>query len=132
MAEEMPSEDSVRLRGASQADAALLADRRRAAALRLVSSGETAAIPDGDGDVGEPPLFEATTSAIGGDVDAAGDRLVVWSDRVELRDAKDRVRARVSVDAIDQVEVRKRLTSATLTVKGAEGEALAPIVHEKS
>lgn len=75
-------------------------------------------------DTAETPLFEATTSAIGGDVDAAGDRLLVWPDRVELRDRKDRVRAVIPVAAIDQVEVRKRLTSATLSVTGTGGESL--------
>jgi hypothetical protein len=75
------------------------------------------------GDV-EPPLFEATTSAIGGDVDAAGDRLAVWADRVELRDGRDRLRGRVAVDAIDRVEVRKRLTSSTVIVTGTGGERL--------
>ncbi|MFP4512131.1 MAG: hypothetical protein ACLFRV_04185 [Acidimicrobiales bacterium] len=76
------------------------------------------------GDPVETPLFEATTSAIGGDVDTAGDRLLVWPDRVELRDRNDRVRALIPVDAIEQVEVRKRLTSATLSVTGTGGESL--------
>lgn len=61
---------------------------------------------------------------IGGDVDAAGNRLVVWSDRVKLRDRSDRERAVIAVVAIDQVELRKRLTSATLTVTGTGGESL--------
>lgn len=76
------------------------------------------------GDRAEMPLFEATTSAIGGDVDTAGDRLLVWPDRVELRDRNDRVRALIAVDAIEQVEVRKRVTSATLSVTGTRGESL--------
>jgi len=72
----------------------------------------------------ETPLFEARTSAIGGDVDAAGNRLVVWPDRVELRDRNDRARVVIPMDVIDQVEVRKRMTSATLTVTGTGGESL--------
>ncbi len=109
----------------SRADAALVADRRRQAALRLVRDAEAdAALIDDRREPAETPLFEARTSAIGGDVDAAGNRLVVWPDRVELRDRNDRARAVIPVDAIDQVEVRKRLTSATLTVTGAGGESL--------
>lgn len=109
----------------SQADAALVADRRRQAALRLVRADEadTASIDDRC-EPAETPLFETRTSAIGGDVDAAGNRLVVWPDRVELRDRNDRARAVIPMNAIDQVEVRKRLTSATLTVTGTGGEAL--------
>ncbi len=115
------------VRDASQADAALAADRRRQAALRLVRDSASAADPvsrDGRSEPAETPLFEATTSAVGGDVDAAGNRLVVWPERVELRDRHDRPRAVIQVDAIDQVEVRKRLTSATLTVTGTGGESL--------
>jgi len=109
----------------SRADAALVADRRRQAALRLVRDAEAdAALIVDRREPAETPLFEARTSAIGGDVDAAGNRLVVWPDRVELRDRNDRARAVIPVDAIDQVEVRKRLTSATLTVTGAGGESL--------
>jgi len=109
----------------SRADAALVADRRRQAALRLVRDAEAdAALIDDRREHAETPLFEARTSAIGGDVDAAGNRLIVWPDRVELRDRHDRARAVIPVDAIDQVEVRKRLTSATLTVTGTGGESL--------
>lgn len=112
-------------RASSQADAELVADRRREAALRLVRDDEADvfSVDDRRGPT-ETPLFEATTSAIGGDVDAAGNRLVVWPDRVELRDRNDRPRAVIPVGAIAQVEVRKRLTSATLTVTGAGGESL--------
>lgn len=116
---------STAARESSRADATLLAERRRQAALRLVRDDEAdvAAIDDRREPIGTP-LFEATTSAIGGDVDAAGNRLVVWPDRVELRDRNDRPRAVIPVDAIDQVEVRKRLTSATLTVTATGGESL--------
>jgi hypothetical protein len=70
-------------------------------------------------------LFEARTSALGGDVDAAGERLLVWPDRVELRDRSDRVRAGIRIEVIERVEVRKRLTSATITITGGEH---APVV----
>jgi hypothetical protein len=123
MAAQMPNVASVR-KQASQADAALLAERRRQAALRVVREGDPSSSTHQDPVPDEVPLFEATTSAIGGDVDAAGNRLVVWPDRVELRDGKDRVRAVIGVAAIAQVTVRRRLTSATLTVSGTGGESM--------
>ncbi len=121
-----PSESAVpsAVRDASQADAALLADRRRQAALRLFRDDDTDVASGNDRETADVPLFEATTSALGGDVDAAGNRLVVWADRVELRDRYDRLSASIAVEVIDQVEVRRRLTSATLTVTGTDGESL--------
>lgn len=115
----------ARQRVASEADAALLADRRRQAALRLVRDDD--AQPPDDEPVAAPeavPLFEATTSALGGDVDAAGQLLVVWSDRVEQRDGRGRVRARLALEAVDQVQVRRRLSSATLVVTAVDGSSL--------
>ncbi len=112
-------------RESSQADAELAVDRRRQAALRLVRDHDAdgVAIVD-ERETDEAPLFEATTSAIGGDVDAAGTRLLVWPDRAEMRDRNDRPRAAIPVAAIDQVEVRKRLTSATLRVTSTGGDSL--------
>jgi hypothetical protein len=117
------SDDLSRRRDASDADAELLADRRRQAALRLVRDGAGPTDPAHEVSL-DPPLFEATTSPIGGDVDAAGDRLAVWADRVEWRDGRDRLRGHLAVDDIDRVEVRRRLTSATLVVTGTGGEQL--------
>ena len=120
---EVPTDPTAR-EVSSQADAVLLADRRRQAAMRLLRDDAPEAAPIDNRSKPETPLFEATTSAIGGDVDMAGNRLVVWPDRVELRDRNDRARAAIPVEAIDQVEVSKRLTSATLTVTGTDGESL--------
>jgi hypothetical protein len=69
-------------------------------------------------------IFEATTSAFGGDVDEAGHRLVVLSDRVQALDAKDRLLASIDVAAITHVEVRRRLTSSVLRVHGTDGAPL--------
>lgn len=122
MTSENPTDPST-LRVSSPSGAALLAERRRRASLRVVLD-DVGAANDGPSDCAQAPLFEATTSSIGGDVDAAGTRLVVWPDRVELRDRADRARAVIEVAAIDRVEVRRRLTSATLAVTGAGGESL--------
>lgn len=111
--------------GGADATADRLADQRRQAALRLVQGA--ASMGTGATVAAEPqeaPLFEARTSALGGDVDAAGSRLVVWSDRVTLVDAQDRVRAELAIEAVVRVEVRKRLTSVTLVVTGRDGSIL--------
>lgn len=109
----------------SRSDAALLDDRRRQAALRIVGDDRTAPEPATEQrSPDEVPLYEARTSAIGGDVDDAGNRLVVWPDRVELRDGQGRIRAVMALEAIDRVEVRRRLTSATVTVTGTDRRSL--------
>lgn len=117
---------------ASVADAAILEEQRRLAAERLLSGGASPdRVSSGDasstskaGDDRGIPLFEAVTSPLGGDVDAAGDRLIVWQDRVEHFDGKGRLRESIPLDDIDEVVVKKRLTSAVLSVNGAGGVRL--------
>lgn len=70
------------------------------------------------------PLFEAVTSSLAGDVDSAGERLVVWPDRIEQIDARGRVTASVAVAEVLDIQVQKRLTSSTLTVTTSDGQRL--------
>lgn len=111
---------------ASAADAALVENKRREAAARLVDGAgslpdEVRRSHDADHVV---PLFEAKTSPLGGDVDASGDRLLVWPDRVEHYDSKGRLLAGFELSGIEEVLVRKRLTSSTLTVRSTSGEEM--------
>jgi len=69
-------------------------------------------------------LFEAQTSAFGGDVDDSGRRVVVLADRIEVRDARGRVRTEVAICEIAQVEARRRLSSAVLRIVGRDGTVL--------
>ena len=62
------------------------------------------------------PTAEILAGAIGGDVDEAGHRLVLYVARVEHRDGKDRLVGSVAVEEIVGVRVRRRLTSHTLEV----------------
>jgi hypothetical protein len=106
---------------AAKADARLLADRRRAAAARALGSPGAASRPGPPVDElparnDDPVLYEVKASALGGDIDDAGKRLVVLADRVELRDAKDRVRESMPIGDIARVELRRRLSSATLVI----------------
>lgn len=132
---------------ASEADAAILAERRRVAALRLARS--VAACPEDDSttphatppqpstttaatpapaqerpDIDDSPLYEVTVSAFGGDVDGAGERLVAWPDRVELVDGKGRLRSSVAIDSIVDVRTRKRVTSSTVTIVRSDRQRL--------
>ncbi len=122
---------------ASVADAAILEEQRRLAAERLLSDASSSDETSSKGNSSKGvitedataedrgiPLFEAVTSPLGGDVDAAGDRLIVWQDRVEHFDGKGRLRESVPLDDIDEVVVKKRLTSAVLSVNGAGGVQL--------
>ena len=64
-----------------------LARQRREAALRL-STGDAPATPaePASDKPGEAPYFEAKVSPIGGDIDSAGGRIMVWPDRLEVID----------------------------------------------
>jgi len=95
-----------------------LARQRREAALRLSQAG-TVDTPGVDASAkAEAPYFEAKVSPVGGDIDSAGGRILVWPDRVEVIDATGRLDGRMPIDSIVKVAVSKRLTSVTLKVTG--------------
>ncbi|MDZ7734600.1 MAG: hypothetical protein U5R31_17310 [Acidimicrobiia bacterium] len=81
---------------------------------------------DGSGPAGAEtePLLELRSSALGGDVDESGARLIVHADHLELRDSRDRVRGTVAVADIVRVEVRRRFSSTRLVVHGPDGRSL--------
>ncbi|HMS90411.1 MAG TPA: hypothetical protein PKE56_18320, partial [Acidimicrobiales bacterium] len=68
---------------------------------------------------GEAPYFEAKVSPIGGDIDSAGGRIMVWPDRLEVIDATGRLDGRMPIDTIAKVKVTKRLTSVTVKITGS-------------
>lgn len=72
----------------------------------------------------EEPLFEVKTSAIGGDVDRAGSRLLVYADRVALIDERRRSGGTVSIRELDRMRVRRRLTSVTVELGSVDGKVL--------
>lgn len=97
-----------------------LARQRREAALRL-STGDAPATPaePASDKPGEAPYFEAKVSPIGGDIDSAGGRIMVWPDRLEVIDATGRLDGRMPIDTIAKVKVTKRLTSVTVKITGS-------------
>ena len=64
------------------------------------------------------------TSPLGADIDHIGDRLLVFVDRVELRDRNDRLRQVLSGEDITDVVVQRKFTGAVLAVESGSGEAI--------
>jgi hypothetical protein len=70
------------------------------------------------------PLFEIRSSPLGADVEHLGDHLVVFGDRLELRDRTDRIRRQVRDRDITEVSVQRKFTGAVLTVESGAGEPI--------
>ena len=73
---------------------------------------------------GEHLLIELRTSPLGAEIDHLGDRLLVFGDRVELRDRNDRVRQALAGDDITDVVIQRKFTGAVLSVESATGEPI--------
>ena len=69
-------------------------------------------------------LIELRTSPLGADIDHIGDRLLVFVDRVELRDRNDRVRQVLPGEDITDVVVQRKFTGAVLAVESGSGESI--------
>ena len=69
-------------------------------------------------------LIELRTSPLGADIDHIGDRLLVFVDRVELRDRNDRVRQVLTGEDITDVVVQRKFTGAVLAVESGSGESI--------
>ncbi|HEY5154510.1 MAG TPA: hypothetical protein VIJ47_07240, partial [Acidimicrobiales bacterium] len=70
---------------------------------------------------GPEPLVELRTSPLGADIDHIGDRLLVFEDRVELRDRLDRVRQHLDGDQITDVVIQRKFTGAVLVIESGGG-----------
>ena len=69
-------------------------------------------------------LIEMRTSPLGADIDHIGDRLLVFIDRVELRDRNDRIRQVLPGEDITDVVVQRKFTGAVLAVESGSGESI--------
>jgi len=76
--------------------------------------------------VGQPggPLVELRPSPLGADLEHLGDRLLVFEDRVELRDRADHVRQAVAASDIADVAVQRKFTGAVLTIAGHDRDSI--------
>jgi hypothetical protein len=73
---------------------------------------------------GPEPLMELRTSSLGADIDHIGDRVLVFDDRVELRDRLDRVRQHLDGDQITDVVIQRKFTGAVLIVESGDGASI--------
>jgi hypothetical protein len=74
--------------------------------------------------VPDTPLLELRPSALGADVDQLGDQVLVYVDRIEHRDRHGRLKRRMSLRDVTEVEVHRRLTGTLLEVHSHAGVAL--------
>jgi hypothetical protein len=139
-----PWDQIARRNEASRADATVLAPQRQAAASRALVILQRQIERDLAGDPEprrpsprpepaheggpavpsatlEEPLLEVKGSALGNDPEHRGERLVIFRDRVELRDRHDDLRVIVRGEEIARVTVQRRITGAVLSVASAEG-----------
>jgi hypothetical protein len=80
--------------------------------------------PAPDPAVPDTPLLELRPSALGADVDQLGDQVLVYVDRIEHRDRHGRLKRRMSLRDVTEVEVHRRLTGTLLEVHSHAGVAL--------
>jgi hypothetical protein len=80
--------------------------------------------PAPDVAVPDTPLLELRPSALGADVDQLGDQVLVYVDRIEHRDRHGRLKRRMSLRDVTEVEVHRRLTGTLLEVHSHAGVAL--------
>ena len=73
----------------------------------------------------EIPLIELRTSPLGAEIDHLGDRLLVFADRVELRDRTDRVRQTLRGDDITDVVIQRKFTGAVVSVESTSETIVA-------
>ena len=73
-----------------------------------------------------PVLLELRMSPLGADIDHIGDRLLIRSDRIELRDRADTIRRWTAMADVERVAVQKKLTGASLVIESSTaGQILA-------
>lgn len=72
----------------------------------------------------DPPLLEVKQGTLSADIEHIGERLVIFNDRVELRDRNERVRQVIAGADIADVVVHKKFTGSTVTVEAGTGESI--------
>lgn len=142
-------EEASRLHAATVAEARAAAASRALAGLGVTLSGDrdsrgtharptpdpaASATPAGGGgngnrsanskDLAPDPLLEVTPSRLATDIEHIGERLVIFADRVELRDRSDGVRQSVTGEEITDIVVHRKLTGAVLSIETATGPAI--------
>jgi hypothetical protein len=67
------------------------------------------------------PFMEVKGSALGTDIDRIGEKILIYADRVELRDRTNGVRQSIRYDQLAAVEVQKKMMGPTLLITSVAG-----------
>ena len=70
------------------------------------------------------PFMEIKGSALATDLDRLGERVLIFSDRVELRDRSNNTRQVVSYDMLASVDVVRKLMGPSLVITGMDGTTI--------
>jgi hypothetical protein len=67
------------------------------------------------------PFMEVKGSALGTDIDRIGEKILIYADRVELRDRTNGVRQSIRYDQLAAVEVQKKMMGPSLVITSVAG-----------
>ena len=70
------------------------------------------------------PFMTVKGSKLGTDIDRIGERMLIFADRVELRDRHDQVTHTIRFDQLADVEIHKKILGPTLVVRSRTGAAI--------
>jgi hypothetical protein len=81
---------------------------------------EPASIPMGT----EAPFMEVRGSALGTDIERIGEKILIFADRVELRDRGNTVRQTIAYTELAGVVIQKKIMGPTLVIESTGGETM--------
>lgn len=72
----------------------------------------------------EVPFMEVRGSALGTDIERIGEKILIFADRVELRDRGNAVRQTISYADLAGVVIQKKIMGPTLVIESTDGESM--------
>lgn len=72
----------------------------------------------------EVPFMEVRGSALGTDIERIGEKILIFADRVELRDRGNTIRQTIPYDQLARVVIQKRIMGPTLLIESTTGETV--------
>lgn len=70
------------------------------------------------------PFMEVRGSALGTDIDRIGEKILIFADRVEVRDRNHTVRQTIPYDELASVEVQKKIMGPSLVITSVGGATM--------
>jgi hypothetical protein len=70
------------------------------------------------------PFMEVKGSALGTDIDRIGEKILIFADRVELRDRNHSVRQTIHYHELAQIEVQKKIMGPSLVITSRDGATM--------